>query len=112
MIPFIFAALGGYFIADSLSDGKSSKELQKKVDKIKFEDGGDINPTNEEVLRNGDYIDSWLSEDGKTQEIIMEYMGSQYLISSDAYGMKPKRPMQKATHWYNEMEYKKGGKIK
>ena len=105
MIPFIFAALGGYFIADSLADGKSSQELEKKVKKIKFEDGGDI-PTNEEVIRNGDYIDSWLSEDKKTQDIIMEYNGKQYFITTDAYGMKPMRPKQKATNW----QYKWGGK--
>lgn len=95
MIPFILAALGGYFLGDSLSD------------KIKFEDGGDI-PTNEDVLRNGDYVDSWMSEDGKNQDIIMEYNGNQYLIVTDAYGRNPKRANQKATSW----AFKKGGQTK
>ena len=37
MLPLIIAAIGGYFIADGLSDGKATEELKQDV---KFADGG------------------------------------------------------------------------
>ena len=79
-----------------------------------FEKGGFVkNPTNNDVIAKGEFVDSWASDIGgsnESQDIITEYQGKKYLTVCDWDGA-PLYPNKKAS-LYEDEEFAKGGRVR